>query len=95
MTDKKQSFDKIFGIGFRIGFLIVLVDVILVYFTYFTKTVELALNHYEFFNAVESLPWQLQVLVYGLSLMGVAIVMVYIRDHVENLVNLLFYNDRH
>ncbi len=92
--DGNGAFDQVFGIGFRVGFLIVLVGVIMFYFPLFTSTFELAIDYLQVLNALKAMPSHIKLVVAGFCLMGVAIVMSVFKNNMEDFVNLLFYNDK-
>lgn len=90
----ESGFDTVFGIGFRVGFLVVLVGVLMFYFSMFTANVEVFLGYSEVWATFLALPNHIKFIVVGVALMGVAVVMSVLRENVEDFINLLFYNDR-
>ena len=93
MTAKESSFDLVFGIGFKIGFMFVIVGLILAYIPFIDKSVSIALTYAGFFNAFKSLPEYMQIVVAGFMFMGVAVVMNSLKGLVEDFINLLFYKE--
>jgi hypothetical protein len=89
-----RLFDQIFGIGFRIGFLIVLVGLGMFYFQYLRIVLESALIETEIFSQFNSLPMYMRLVIGGIALMGVAVTMSVVKERLEDFINLLFYNDR-
>jgi hypothetical protein len=83
-------FEQVFGIGFKVGFLIAFVGVMLFYLPFVEQSVELTLEYMDFWVRFRELPGEMQVIVAGLMLMGAAIIVGAGKELVENMVNTLF-----
>jgi hypothetical protein len=92
---EEGTVDVIFGIGFKIGFLVVLMGLVLAYIPLIQRNVEITLDYIGFWDAFRTLPAWLQLIFTGFVLMGVAVVLSVFRGNVEDFINLLFYKDRY
>jgi hypothetical protein len=90
---KQSDLDLLFGIGFRTGFLVVVVGLIILYMELVNITVNPMLNLIGFAAKYRSLPGWLQLVTTGFMLMGAALAISTIRDLVESMVEGLFGKD--
>ena len=56
MEGKENAFDLVFGIGFKVGFLIVLIGLIMFYMPYIQGVTNLALDYMDFWETFRLLP---------------------------------------
>ncbi len=91
LSAKENPMDLLFGIGFRIGFLFVIVGMMLAYIPFIDRSVTLTLDYVGFFHSFKMLPKELQVVVAGIMLMGVGLIMHQMKKLIEDFINLLFW----
>jgi hypothetical protein len=93
MSEKEGPFDLLFGIGFKVGFLVAIAGLILFYMPFFERAAALTLTYTGFLDSFAALPTWLQLVVGGLMLVGLAIVMGTLKGLVEKLVHGVFGKD--
>ena len=86
--------DLLFGIGFKIGFLVALVGLIMMYMPLIYNAVNPLLEYIGFWEAFRANPEWLRVSITGLALMGAALVVRVIEGWVEEIVKVLFSSDK-
>jgi len=90
---KQSDLDLIFGIGFRTGFLVVVVGLIVLYMEMIDVAINPLLNLIDFAGKFRSLPDWLQLVTTGFMLMGAALAISTFRDLVELMVEKLLGED--
>ncbi|MFH1055223.1 MAG: hypothetical protein V1744_03900 [Candidatus Altiarchaeota archaeon] len=93
MMPKESKLDLIFGVGFKVGFLIVVVGMMTVYMPILAVTVDSILDISDAWGSFLMLPSWLQAVITGFTLMGVAVVLYTGRYLVEDMVHHLFGRD--
>jgi len=85
--------DLLFGIGFRIGFLVALVGLIMMYAPLIYNAINPLLDYIGFWNAFRANPSWLRVSATGLALMAAAVAVSVIKGWVEEMIEILFGKD--
>ena len=87
--------DLLFGIGFKVGFLIAVVGLIMMYMPFIHAAVNPLLKYIGFWKAFNANPGWVRVFVTGLALMAAAVVVSVIKGWVEDMVEILFSREEH
>jgi hypothetical protein len=87
------ALDLLFGIGFKIGFLIAVVGLSMMYMPMIQIAFNPLLEYVGFWDAFRANPVWLRVFITGLVLMGAAIVISVVKGWVEEMVDVLFSKD--
>jgi len=86
-------FDTVFGAGFKVGFLFVVVGMALMYMPIINKVVGSTLDLMGFWEMFTKFPLWVQVVVTGFLLMGVAVVISAAQSLIADFINLLLGKD--
>ena len=93
MDERDGPLDIIFGIGFKIGFLVIIVGLMLFYMPLIGNTFDLTFDYIGFWEDFQTLPEWVQVTMTGAMLVGAAITVGTAKELVENLVNVLLHDE--
>jgi hypothetical protein len=88
------ALELVFGIGFKIGFLIAIVGAMMMYMPILIMTVDPLLETIGFWYAFNSNPQWVRVLTTGLVLMGGAFLISVIKGWFDPIMDLLFFEDK-
>ena len=90
---RNGTLDLLFGIGFKIGFLVVIVGLLMFYMPLLDMVVSPTLDLMGFWGSFRELPEWVQVVVTGVMLVGAAIVVGSVKELTESMVDQLFGRD--
>lgn len=90
---KDDSFEVIFGIGFRVGVVIAFIGLIMAFVPQIELTLALIMKYANAAVAIRTLPYGYKILILGIGCMGAAIIMNSAKALIEDFVNLVFYKD--
>ena len=90
MTRGSEALDLLFGIGFKVGFLITIVGMFMMYMPLISHAVDPLLHQIGFWEAFRANPYWFQVFFGGLVLMAFVILINVVRGWVEEMVDILF-----
>jgi uncharacterized membrane protein len=93
MEQRESCLDLLFGIGFKVGFLIVIIGLLMAYVPAVESTVDLTLDFMGFWESFSATPPWVQVILTGLMLVGAAIVVGSLKGLIESMVNSLLGRD--
>lgn len=91
---EESASDVIFGIGFKVGFLIAVFGLILMYIPIVENTVDLTFDFMGFWDTLRSLPQWMQFVFSGLLIMGAAVIVYTGKWMIEELVNGTFGREK-
>lgn len=94
LSAEDDPLDIIFGIGFRIGFMFVVVAIILNLIPFIDQSLYLTMDYVGFLRNFGALTFEVRMLVGAVMMVGVGIIMFHMKKLVEDFVNLLFWKDR-
>jgi hypothetical protein len=94
MVRQQSAPDMILDGGFRIGFLIMVVGIIMFYMSMFENTVNLTFDYLEFWEKFRTFPEWVQVIVGGIMFVGIALIVSVGRVFVESMIQTLFGRDQ-
>jgi hypothetical protein len=94
MRMSKYAFELLFGIGFKVGFLIAIMAMLVMYMPVMMNAVNPMLKIIGFWDAFNSNPLWAQLLMTGIILMGVAFFVNIIQGWFEPLMDELFFEDK-
>jgi hypothetical protein len=89
----ENALDLFFGIGFKIGFLIAVIGLIMMYMPLLHKAVNPLLEYIGFWEAFRANPGWLRVFITGIVLMVAAIAVSVVKGWVEDMAEILFKED--
>ena len=89
MEQGESTLDVVFGIGFKVGFLVVVVGLIMFYMPMVDSTVNMTLDLMGFWESFRALPEWIQVVTVGFMLAGAAVVVGALKDLVTMFVDSL------
>ena len=89
----QNALDLLFGIGFKVGFLVALIGLIMMYMPLIHRAVNPLLEYIGFWDAFKANPGWMRVSITGIMLMVAAIAISIIKGWVEDMVEILFSED--
>ncbi len=87
MEQGETTLDLVFGIGFKIGFLVIIVGLLMFYMPLIDHTVMKAMDYTGLWDAFRTLPVAIKVILAGTALASVAVIMASLKVLVEDLVD--------
>jgi hypothetical protein len=94
MRLSRYAVELLFGIGFKMGFLITLMGGLMMYMPVIERAVNPLLGMVGFWDAFNSNPQWVRVFMTGFALMGVAAFVTLIKGWIEPLIDTLFFEDQ-
>jgi hypothetical protein len=94
MKFSRYAFELLFGIGFKVGFLIAIVSMMVMYMPIMVRAVNPLLKIVGFWDAFYSNPLWAQALITGVILMVVALLVNLVKGWFEPLIDTLFFEDK-
>ncbi|MFH1055222.1 MAG: hypothetical protein V1744_03895 [Candidatus Altiarchaeota archaeon] len=90
----KKALNFLFDTVFRVGFIAVILAMLMLYMPLIQNSVNPLLEHIGFWDLWRLNPLWANILSVGLALMGVAIVISLIKGWVEEMINILFTDEK-
>ena len=84
------TLETLFGVGFRLGFVVAFVGAMMIYAPFIYETASMALDYLDFWGFFNTLPLGLKLAIVGLSLVAVAVLMGAATELVRSMVDTLF-----
>ena len=95
MGKTKYAVELLFGIGFKIGFMIVIISLIALYMPLIALTINPLLKYIGFWYVMDNNPQWVKVLTVGIMLMAAAAIISLLKKWFEPLLELLFFEDNY
>jgi hypothetical protein len=93
MEKAETLLDTVFGAGFKVGFLFVVVGMMLMYVPLITDVVTPTLDFVGFWRMFQQFPPLVKMVITGILLMGAAVIVATLYSFVEDFINLLLGKD--
>jgi hypothetical protein len=90
----REALNLLFGIGFKVGFLVALVGVVMMYLPLIHATVNPLLNYIGFWDAYNANPEWIRISLIGVVLMVAAVAVSVIKGWVEEMTEILFGGEK-
>jgi hypothetical protein len=94
MKLSRYAFEQLFGIGFKVGFLIVIMSTLLMYMPLIERSVNPLLDLIGFWQAFNGNPTWARLLVTGLIFIMVACFAYLVKIMCDPLIDTLFFEDK-
>jgi hypothetical protein len=94
MGKLKRILTFLFNTGFKVGIVVVFVSVFMMYLPLIQVKISPFLEYIGFWEALNSSPEWARVLIIGFTLIGAAIVISILRGWVDEMVNILFSDNK-
>jgi hypothetical protein len=94
MRLSRYALELLFGIGFKIGFLIAVIGMFMMYVPLIKETLDPLLEYIGFWTIMRSSPQWVRVFSTGLILMVAAIIISLLKNWIEPLIDVLFWEDK-
>jgi hypothetical protein len=94
MRVSRYAFELMFGIGFKVGFLVAIVAMMVMYMPIMERAVDPLLKIIGFWDVFYSNPMWAQLMITGILLMILAFLINIIKGWFEPLMDTLFFEDK-